>query len=261
MAANLEFETDETNSGGTSLTIAGQATHDASTFTSDRGDISSRAMTTALVSWTPGPWTTVNERHTSPDISTIIEEIVNDPRWTQGNDIALIINGTGERTAESFDGEPANAARLHLSWQAPTDPDPTTNTTTIVTLGSGDDDVEVASSGAHNVGSNDLDFSRMSRPFGLRYNVCLAPGTSIVEARIQVHADEADSRPTTAAVRAELAPTPAPFDAVSITARQLTTESVNWDDFSVWQEGTVETSPDLSPVSYTHLTLPTICSV
>ncbi|MHC4594282.1 MAG: hypothetical protein ACYS19_04980, partial [Planctomycetota bacterium] len=40
----------------------------------------------------------------TPNISSIIQEIVNRGDWWSGNDLVIIIDGTGEREAESYEG-------------------------------------------------------------------------------------------------------------------------------------------------------------
>ena len=50
----------------------------------------------------------------TPNIAAVVQEIVNRSGWSNGNSLVIIIYGTGERTAESYDGNPA-AAPLRLS--------------------------------------------------------------------------------------------------------------------------------------------------
>ena len=49
----------------------------------------------------------------------MIQEIVDHPGWSSGNAIAIIVTGTGTRTAESFDGKAHAAPLLHGLYQAP----------------------------------------------------------------------------------------------------------------------------------------------
>jgi hypothetical protein len=118
-AAYLQFTTDETDSTTTSLIIEGEATDNAATFTSPAFNISSRPRSATSVTWVPAPWTTVGEAgpdQRSPDLSAIIQEIVNRPGWTSTNSLALIISGSGTRTAESFNGVPTAAPSLHIEY-------------------------------------------------------------------------------------------------------------------------------------------------
>ncbi len=118
-SAWIQFKTDETSTGGINLTIQGEAVDDAPTFVDSSGNISSRALTTASVSWSPGPWNAVGEvgpKQQTPDFSSVIQEIVDRPGWTPGNAMVVIISGSGRRTAESFDGDAAGAPLLHIEY-------------------------------------------------------------------------------------------------------------------------------------------------
>lgn len=53
----------------------------------------------------------------SPDISAMIQEIVDRPGWKNGNSLIIIIAGTGERVAESYNGDQAGAPLLHVEYR------------------------------------------------------------------------------------------------------------------------------------------------
>jgi hypothetical protein len=115
--AFVQFQTDETYSGTTNLIIQGQATGNALTFVNVNANISSRARTNATVNWAPVAWTTLGEAgvaQQTPDIASIIQEIVRQPEWLSGNSLALFISGSGRHTAESFDGDAAPV--LHVDY-------------------------------------------------------------------------------------------------------------------------------------------------
>jgi uncharacterized delta-60 repeat protein len=103
------------NSGATSLTVNGQLTGNASTFTTTSGNISSRTLTTASTAWTPSAWTTGLD-YNSPDISSVVQEIVNQGTWASGNALAIIISGTGHRASQAYDSDPSNAAQLVVTY-------------------------------------------------------------------------------------------------------------------------------------------------
>jgi secreted PhoX family phosphatase len=119
-SAYVQFTTDETNSGTTNLTIRGEDTNSAGTFNSDNYNISSRNFTSASVNWSNvSSWNSVGEagsRQRTPDLSRIIQEIVNRGGWASGNNIAIIINGSGERTAEAYDGSSSRAPLLVVNY-------------------------------------------------------------------------------------------------------------------------------------------------
>jgi PKD repeat protein len=115
-ATYLEFETDETGSSLTTVTIAADATDNASAFTSSNYNLTGRPATLASVGWNIPAWDTLNQKYQSPDLSTVVQEVVNRTGWSANNSLVFIITGTGTRTAESYDGEPAAAPLLHVEY-------------------------------------------------------------------------------------------------------------------------------------------------
>ncbi|MCH8219698.1 MAG: hypothetical protein IH892_23345, partial [Planctomycetes bacterium] len=108
-----------------SLVIAGQLSPNPETFAATNGNISGRATTSAQVVWDIPQWMTVHAmgpEERSPDISSVIQEIVNQPGWS-GEAIVLMFAdnpanpSAGTREAESFDGSASDAALLHISFE------------------------------------------------------------------------------------------------------------------------------------------------
>jgi len=133
--AYVEFEVDELSSEATSVTIQGQATDNAATFASATGNISTRTRTSAQVAWNNIPaWDTLNAKWQTPDMSSIIQEIVNRPGWLSGNSMVIIIGGTGRRTAEAYDGEAPAAPLLVITYMTGGAPTPTPTVTPTPTL-------------------------------------------------------------------------------------------------------------------------------
>lgn len=101
--------------------IEGEDTDDAATF-STVSDYDNRTRTSASVTWTPPNWT-LNTWHTSPDIKTIIQEIINREGWHSGNALVLFwrdVNGwIGTKRylgAHNYDTNPDLAAKLEVTW-------------------------------------------------------------------------------------------------------------------------------------------------
>lgn len=118
--AYIQFTAANPRNTVTSLTVHGQATDNASTFVNSvNGNVSTRPTTTASAQWTPAPWTTIgdagNDQRT-PDLSSIVQEIVNRSGWASNHSLALIITGTGKREAVSFDNNQAQAPVLHIEY-------------------------------------------------------------------------------------------------------------------------------------------------
>ena len=106
-SAFIQFTTDETDTVSTNLTIKGEANDNSPIFTNSPNNISARTTTASSVAWSPASWSVVgaagNDQKT-PDLKTIVQEIVNRSNWESGNSIVFIVNGTGKRTAESING-------------------------------------------------------------------------------------------------------------------------------------------------------------
>ena len=80
--AYIEFAVDETGSSPTDLNFNTEAVNNAGTFTSSSNNISQRATSSATVSWNSVPaWNIVGSRHQTPDLSSIIQEVVNRPLY------------------------------------------------------------------------------------------------------------------------------------------------------------------------------------
>ncbi|WP_292500722.1 hypothetical protein [Mesorhizobium sp.] len=121
-SAYIQFQANEVKTGAASLLIKGQDTDDASPFTSTSFNVSSRATTDASTAWTPAPWTTVGEHvqaERTPDLTAIVQEIVSRSGWAALNDMAFLITGTGTRTADSYEYNPASAPLLHIEYVLP----------------------------------------------------------------------------------------------------------------------------------------------
>jgi hypothetical protein len=114
--AYIEFETDETNMMPTSVTFYGEASDNASAFSERYYDLSDRPQTNESVTWEIPAWNQVDEKHRSPDLRAIVQEVVNRSGWNPGGSMVFTIGGTGRRAAESYEGEAAAAPLLHITY-------------------------------------------------------------------------------------------------------------------------------------------------
>ena len=116
-SAEIIFTVDEATDEATSLEFAAEASDDAASFSSTDFDISDRSQTDASVEWTDiAPWTTVNAEHTTPDLSDIIQEVIDRSDWQRGNALAVLISGSGSRVAVSFNKDPNKAPYLMVTY-------------------------------------------------------------------------------------------------------------------------------------------------
>jgi hypothetical protein len=93
---------------------------------SDPVVISIHAMTengeTEPVTWAPGEWADGQRGayQRSPDISSVLREVMSDAEWEPGTPITLVmrVEGDGTRAAASFETDPAAAPSLSLEHSA-----------------------------------------------------------------------------------------------------------------------------------------------
>jgi hypothetical protein len=253
--AYILFTTDEEDSNPTSLTIQTQDMDNAPAFTATPFDISDRTLSTTSVAWNDIPaWNTVGEndyKQQTPDISILVQEMVDRPGWAFGNPIVFIISGTGERTAESFDSAPDKAALLHIEYSS--------NEMSYTVAASNDDAREQPCSTCSPV----ADYVRLYRPMlrlpddadepiGIRFqNINVDRGTIIEYAYLEFTAEDDDSGTAEWVIDGEATDDAVPFTDTSnnISGRPRTGSNVNWLVSSdAWVIDEKYQSPDISPV-------------
>lgn len=89
-ATSVTFVADEVDTASASLTIAAQAADD------------------------PAAFTTASYR--TPDLRPVLQEVVQRSDWASGDPLVLIVTGSGQRTAESYEGGSRKAPVLHLEY-------------------------------------------------------------------------------------------------------------------------------------------------
>jgi hypothetical protein len=72
------------------------------------------------VAWSPVPAWVANSSDAAtrtPDLKTVLQEIVNRPGWSAANAFVILVTGNGgDRSAFSYDGRSAAAPRLHVEY-------------------------------------------------------------------------------------------------------------------------------------------------
>jgi uncharacterized repeat protein (TIGR02543 family) len=110
-SAKVTFHAMATNSDSSSMILSGQLSPNPTTFvasSSSTYNISSdttRPKTSASISWTIPAWTS-GSNYDTPDLSTVVQEIVNQSGWVSGNSLVIIGKTTADvnKTATSYDG-------------------------------------------------------------------------------------------------------------------------------------------------------------
>jgi type IV pilus assembly protein PilY1 len=112
-SAYIEFVAVDSDSTTTNLTIEGEANDNAAPF-SGASPVTSRTGTTNTVAWNSIPAWTNGTHYNSPDISSIVQEIVDRSGWSNGNAMVFRITGSGERDANSRDNSSTLMPILHI---------------------------------------------------------------------------------------------------------------------------------------------------
>ncbi len=120
-SAFIQFTADETDNEPTNLTLTGELTANSAPFSNTDFDISNRPNTSAMVSWNEIPeWDEVGESgvdQQTPDLTAIIQEIVNQDGWAPGNALSIVISGDGKRVVVSNNGSASASAVLVVNYE------------------------------------------------------------------------------------------------------------------------------------------------
>ena len=119
--AFIQFTADQTdNVNPSDLELFGEASDDAFTFSTSNFDITNRPKTVESLIWTPDDWQNVGDagpEQQTVNISSIIQEIVDRIGFTTNSSIVIIIEGSGKRTAVSYDGNASEAPELIVTYR------------------------------------------------------------------------------------------------------------------------------------------------
>ena len=116
-SATLKLTASDNSSDPANWILQSEMTADASVFTTSKYNISLRQRSGQVVQWIPSAWDADME-YSSPEIKHLIQQVIDQSGWTNGNDLVLIMNGTGDREAWSYDGDPAKSARLSIDFHS-----------------------------------------------------------------------------------------------------------------------------------------------
>ena len=182
--AYILFTADELSSGATDLTFYTEKHDDAPAFADVNIDVTARPHSNASVAWTNvAAWGSASEDgviHQTPDLSEIVEEVVQRSGWVSGYAIVFIVEGSGNRIARAYNGDPDSAPMLHVEYAAGA---------IDVPIADPDDDAQETMAGSINLVGNHLDFDT-GHMVGLRFqDVNVPAGAEITRAYISLAAD------------------------------------------------------------------------
>ena len=245
--------TNSSGAAGEQWQVKAQKASDSISFAPDPADISSRPTTTASVSW-PVPDTTSGVAVTSPDLTTVVQEVVNQAGWCGGNAMTFMVSKSGAsalaRYFNSYEGNSSLAPSLSVSYD-PTVASGCYRDTETAQISADYDDAEEDNSGNVSLNSSTLDLSSVR--VGLRFlNIDVPQGATILNAFLEVNAKgSSTTNPSpTVTVNGEAVDNSPQFTSNknNITDRSKTSAGVNWALGSFSSDGVWHTSPDLKTV-------------
>jgi len=120
ISADIQFTANVSSSRGAAFTIKGEDADNCAPFTAAT-PISGRVATSANVPWSPPTWVNPGDAlpaQKTPDLSSIVQEIINRPGYAAGNALCFSISGKGFRSALSFDAG-QGAPELCIEYEIP----------------------------------------------------------------------------------------------------------------------------------------------
>ena len=113
LSAQIEFIVDER---GSELTLRAEASDDTAAPIEVDKDISDRPLSEAEVTWSEPARDNIGALQPTPDLTSLVQEIVDRAAWSSGNAMAFIIAGSGQRTAISVDLNSDHEPRLVITY-------------------------------------------------------------------------------------------------------------------------------------------------
>jgi type IV pilus assembly protein PilY1 len=121
LSATLQVNADGTSTANPNPTLEIWGINEANTaqFPSTTDYLTDIAKVDKNIIWALGDFNTDGEWHTSPDIKTIVKDIVDLGTWASGNAMGFVIEDENRnRPAESHDGDPNQSAKLTITYES-----------------------------------------------------------------------------------------------------------------------------------------------
>jgi hypothetical protein len=195
---------------------------------------------------------------TTPDVKSVVQEIVNRDGWASGNALTFIlenVSGTGRRYARSFDGYSPSSALFHLEYN-----DGTGLKTIERRVNKSTDDGEAISAIPFSASSQYHRMCDAGNGYGTVYrfeNLTLPKGATIASAWMRFVPYRSDSDPLTVKISAHASDNSPTFvDAAApqlfASSRPRTAASVNWV-VPEWTGVTIESKIDIAKTVISEL--------
>lgn len=114
--AYIEFTANSSESGGCNMDIYIEANDNASAYQSTFQNLSNRTVYNSLVDWNGVSNWTNNQTYQTPDLSSIVQLVIDRAGWNSGQSLSFLIQGTDRREAFSFEDDPNKAPKLVVNY-------------------------------------------------------------------------------------------------------------------------------------------------
>lgn len=256
-SAKLKFTSDSNNISNTNISIAGELIADATTFGTGGSNISTRTKTANTVNWNlDNDFPVIDESVETPDVSIVLQEIVDQATWCGGNALNFIVTATGTdggsgRVAESLDDGNGRSPQLIVEY------DHTTATGCIngelsYQVASQSENAEEKTNGYQSTGSELTFNSSYNGYIGMRFNnVAIPQSATITNAYIEFTAYQ-NRTGSGASFTISAANEGDPDDFSPYTRYMLRdkpkTTSVTWSNIPAWYKNSTYQSPSITSV-------------
>lgn len=253
-SAHLEFVVEEDGSSGDpKILIFAHDVDDSSTPEGWYG-ISNRATTSSNVLWRGlGSWNK-DEIESTPNIAALVQEVVNRPNWSAGNDLSIILKkaeqdkSSASRTAESSEG--AGGPILVVDY-TPNGAEEARNVGLIEVQSF--DDVEEQEDGDIYDDSSDLElaYDGNDQLINIRFEDLAIPTGAVIESAVVVfecNEDGSGASPVLEIAAHAVDSSDTPNDSYSVSSRDMTTASVEWSNLGIWNKQSLYETPELKEV-------------
>jgi type IV pilus assembly protein PilY1 len=262
-SAKIVFKAGGSDSDTVNLRIRADKVADAPIYTATTSNISSRAQTTAFVDWSVGSWST-DDFYETPDLTSVVQEAVNQTDWCRGNAMAFTFkrNGvdTGQRRVRAYDtydnnGFDAPQAALVVTYDPSTVPTTSSCHQIVRRVNQGSDDAEERATGTGGMtltGSVQLIRSgSQNQIVGVRFqNIKIPSGATITSAALEFEVDSTNTASTSLTIKGEASGNPTTFldSDANISSRSTTTASVAWSNLPNLAVNQKLVAPDIKTI-------------
>lgn len=257
-SAKLRFTSAGLNNTATNFKIAAQAVGDAPEFDTANNDISNRILSTNEVLWNAeNEWPSWEETVNTPDLTPVVQEIINRSDWCGGNNIALIFEsidmaaGSNRQTFSSDDGS-SRSPQLLLSY------DESTATgclrdQLIYQVDEQDNNAEERSNGYENTGSELTFYEDDNEYIAVRFkNINMPQGATVLNAYLEFTAYQngtsSGAKMTIRGVKENSPSDFTPYPRYNLRDKPKTSAMVNWSNIPSWSRNGIYQSPVITNI-------------